>query len=191
MTAFHETPSTGPTAALAAAMQELVPEIATERLILRAPRIEDFQVFAEIVLGPQGKTYGDPADRTEAWAEFVQVTGTWYLRGHGTWVITLAATGETIGFVQLGAEPGDRAPELGYLLASSAEGQGYATEAARAVRDHGFGPFDLGKIESYIARDNTRSAALARRLGAVEDPPADWAHPDTLVFRHLPSEPRP
>ncbi|MEL7027001.1 MAG: GNAT family N-acetyltransferase [Pseudomonadota bacterium] len=184
MPAFHETPSTGPCADLAAAMQAMVPVLETKRLVLRAPRIEDFQDFARIVLSPQGTTYGDPANREEAWSEFMQLTGTWMLRGHGTWVVTLKTDGKTIGLVQLGAEPGDLAPELGYLLDAEFEGQGYASEAARAVRDHGFGTFELPKIASYIDKSNARSIALAHRLGAVEDTPTDWAEHDTLAFRH-------
>ncbi|MEL7116896.1 MAG: GNAT family N-acetyltransferase, partial [Pseudomonadota bacterium] len=113
---FHETPTTGPCADRAAAMQALVPVIETDRLILRAPVIEDFQEFARIVLGPQGRYFGHPKTREDAWGEFMQITGTWYLRGHGAWMITLRETGALIGVVLLGAEPGDTETELGYLL---------------------------------------------------------------------------
>ncbi|MEM6375152.1 MAG: hypothetical protein AAF686_02870 [Pseudomonadota bacterium] len=55
MTAFFETPSSGPSASLAAHIQSLVPVLETERLILRAPRMEDFNALANMLLGPRGK----------------------------------------------------------------------------------------------------------------------------------------
>lgn len=188
MLPFHERPeAAAPCVARARAMQALVPEIETERLILRAPRIEDFQRFAEIVLSPQGKTWGPPKDRSEAWYGFLQLTATWYLRGTGAWMLTLRETGEMIGLSQISPEPGDDEHELGWLLAAEHEGQGYATEAAAAIRDHAFGEMRLPGLVSYIYAQNAKSHAVAARLGAFEDPPAGWPHPDTCVLRH----PRP
>lgn len=184
MTPHHERPGTGPTAARAAAMQALVPVIETRRLTLRAPRIEDFPVYFDIAGAPRSKGMGGPMSRGEAWADFVQVVATWYLRGHGGWTIEDRATAEILGFVIIGFEPGDREPELGYMLTAAAEGRGIATEAARAARDHGFGPFGLASMVSYVADDNVRSIRVAERLGAVLDVPADWDHADTLVYRH-------
>ena len=186
MTAPHERPATGPAAALAARMQALVPVIETERLTLRAPRIEDFAVYLDIAGGPRSAGMGGPMTRTEAWADFIQVVGTWYLRGHGGWTIVERQTGEVLGFVLLGFEPGDREPELGYMLTEAAEGRGIATEAARAARDQGFGPFGLPSLVSYVAEDNAPSIRVAERLGALLDVPADWEHADTLVYRHHP-----
>jgi len=184
VTEFFETPCTGPCADRAKAMQNLIPVIETDRLILRAPVIEDFQDFAALLMGPQGKTYGDPKTREEAWQIFLQVTGTWYLRGHGTWVIT-SKNGETLGLVQLGAEPGDEAPELGYILTEAAQGHGYATEAARAVRDHAMGAMHLDPVYSYVASNNAASQAVIRRLGGVDDTPEGWPHKNTIRFRHV------
>ncbi|MDJ1006723.1 MAG: GNAT family N-acetyltransferase [Paracoccaceae bacterium] len=187
MTAFHETPSTGPAAELARGMQVLVPVVETQRLRLRCPRIEDFDAVAEIYASPRSKGLFGPMNRRDAWREFMQMTATWPLRGHGFWTVEDRATATVLGFAGIGAEPGDREPELGYFLTEAAEGRGYATEAVRAIRDYGFGLLGLTSMVSYISADNARSVAVARRVGAVEDPPEGWPHPDTLVFRH----PRP
>ena len=186
MIAPHERPSTGPAAALAARLQALIPVIETERLRLRAPRIGDFDAYAGIACGPRGEGIGGPMSREDAWADFMQVTGTWLLRGHGGWTIEDRATGELLGFVLIGFEPGDREPELGFLLTRDAEGRGIATEAAAAARDHGFGPLGLSSMVSYVHENNRRSIALAERLGGVREIPDDWDEPDTLVFRHHP-----
>lgn len=191
MTAFHESPSSGPTAALAAEMQALIPVLETKRLILRAPRIEDFDVFAEAAASPRGRYYGDYENREGAWSDFMQLTGTWLLRGHGAWTIIGRDTGEIFGFVHIGAEPGDQEPELGFIVTEEAEGRGIAFEAAAAVRDHAFGPFALDRLVSYVDSDNTRSRALAQRLGGVRDTNAEAAHPDhdrPLIFRHEPEK---
>lgn len=190
MTSFFETAPSGPTAALAEAMQALVPILETERLVLRAPRIEDFDAFAAMVLGPQGRHYGDCETRADAWSEFILLTGTWYLRGHGAWTVTEKASGTVLGFVQIGAEPGDHEPELGFLLSQDVEGQGIGREAAEAVRAQALGPFALPSLVSYVDPANARSIALALRLGATRDEAAEALMSEedrTLVFRHAPT----
>lgn len=187
---FHERPETAaPCADRARAMQDLVPVLETERLVLRAPVLEDFPRFAEIVLSPQGKTWGNPQSRQEAWYGFLQLSATWYLRGTGAWVLTLRETGAVLGFSQISPEPDDEEHELGWILAAEHQGQGFATEAARAIRDHALGAMELPSLVSYIYASNARSRAVADRLGAVQDTPADWPHTDTLVFRHHPKAP--
>jgi RimJ/RimL family protein N-acetyltransferase len=191
VTAFHETAPKGPTAALAAAMKALVPVLQTRRLTLRAPAIGDFDAFAAMVLGPRGRHFGDCQTRAEAWAEFIQLTGTWYLRGHGAWTVTDRTDGTVLGFVQIGAEPGDAEPELGFIVSEAAEGRGIAREAAEAVRAQALGRFALPALVSYVDPENVRSIALAKNLGATRDPAAEAALPDgdrPLVFRHAPRE---
>ncbi|MEQ8898837.1 MAG: GNAT family N-acetyltransferase [Roseovarius sp.] len=174
-TSFHETAPSGPTADLAARFQALIPVLETDRLILRAPRIEDFDGFATMVCGERGTYFGHPGTRADAWQGFMQITGTWALRGHGAWAVTDRATGTLLGFVQLGAEPGDLEPELGWIVSAEAEGKGIAHEAAEAVRAHALGAFALPSLVSYIDARNTRSCTLADRLGARRDPAAEAA----------------
>jgi len=190
MTAFHESPSTGPAATLAARIQAVVPVLETGRLTLRAPRIEDFSTFADMIKGPRGRYYGTSDCRKDAWRDFMQITGTWFLRGHGAWTVTKRETGEVLGFVHIGAEPGDMEPELGYVISADAEGRGIAFEAAQAVRDHALGALALPSLVSYVHPPNTRSAALAQRLGGTRDAVAEDALPEddkALVFRHAPT----
>ncbi|WP_422025366.1 GNAT family N-acetyltransferase [Roseovarius sp.] len=184
---FHETPPTGATADLAARIQALIPVLETERLVLRAPRIEDFEAFAAMVDGPRGSFFGHPQTRADAWEIFMQLTGTWPLRGHGAWTITDRASGAVLGMVLIGAEPGDMEPELGWAVTPEAEGRGIAFEAAQAVRDHAFGPLGLTRLVSYVDADNIRSVALAERLGATRDQAAEAALPEAdrcAVYRH-------
>jgi RimJ/RimL family protein N-acetyltransferase len=54
--------------------------------------------------------------------------------------------------------------ELGWTLARFAWGFGYATEAARAVRDWAFEVIAPRRLISLIHPDNVRSQSVARRL---------------------------
>jgi RimJ/RimL family protein N-acetyltransferase len=97
----------------------------------------------------------------------------WDEHGFGLWAAELAATGEFIGFVGL-QHPGwfpDRADEVevGWRLARAAWGHGYATEAAEAALEAAFTTLDLSRVISLIDAANTRSGAVARRLGLTLD----------------------
>jgi RimJ/RimL family protein N-acetyltransferase len=68
-------------------------------------------------------------------------------------------------------------PEVGlfWAVAPAHRGNGYATEAARAVIDHGFGELNLARIVATTERDNLASIAVMRRLGmrVAENPLAE------------------
>lgn len=187
----HEIPVPGLAADFGAGLRALVPVLETERLRLRAPRLEDFPVWVEVFTGEAGHFLGGhvsdpPFDRVDAFTEFVATAGLWLLRGHGPWTVE-THTGEVLGFVLVGFEPGDLEPELGYLFRPAAEGKGYATEAATAARAWALDVARLPALVSYIAPANARSSALARRLGAR----LDGMHAGCEVWRHAPLTERP
>lgn len=186
MTLAHETPAVGPAADFAARLAAALPVIETERLRLRAPRLEDFPVYAEIVMGPRGRFVFDDPSRSDVWLDFTQMVATWLLRGHGVWAVEALEGGAPLGFVLLGLEEGDHEPELGYFLRESAEGKGYAREAAAAARAHAFGALGWTTVVSTIDHGNDRSIRLAERLGGARDPAAEAAHGDRIqVWRYM------
>jgi RimJ/RimL family protein N-acetyltransferase len=186
MTALpHETaPPPGPAAALAGRIRDAIPPIETARLRLRAPRIEDFAVYAAIACSERARFMMGPMSREGAWDDFTRMCVTWLWRGHGAWMIEDRETGATRGVVLLGFEPGDREPELGFALAAGAEGRGIATEAAAAARDFARDVLGLPSLVSYIHPGNAASVAVAVRLGARPDGESDGM----LVYRHLPQD---
>lgn len=191
MTARHELPTPGPAAEIAAMFAALVPTIVTDRFVLRAAKLSDYPVFVEIACTERGRHIGGPMSREDAWYDFATICSGWMLHGHGGWTIEDTATFEVLGFVALGLEPGDNEVELGYLLTEAAEGKGVATEAAQAVRDWAERELHLTGLVSYIDPDNTRSIAVATRLGATRDPAAEAALSDPMqVYRH-PTDERP
>lgn len=187
----HEVPPTGATAALAARLAGLVPSLDTDRTRLRAMRLEDFPAWAEILCSPRATYMNGPYGRDDAFMELAAAAGSWLLRGHGGWTIEDRDTGEVLGFALIGFETSDREPELGFFLRASAEGRGFAFEAACAARDWAWS-MGLPSLVSYVDPANDRSARLAARLGAARDPDAEAEYAGTpdegiAVFRH----PRP
>ncbi len=187
MTPRHEHPTPGPARQIAANLAAHVPALTTERLTLRTPRLEDFDAYASIVCTDRGLYVGGPYSREDGWFDFLSLTSCWMLHGHGGWAVDVTETGQLAGFVCLGLEPDDREIELGFLFLEWAEGQSVAFQAANAARDFAWGTLKLKTLVSYIDERNTRSLALAKRLGAFDDTPADFPKGSRL-FRHLAPE---
>jgi len=170
---------------MAASLQATLPRIETARSVLRAPRMEDFGYYAEIVLGPRGGHILEFPSREAAWMDFAQMTATWILRGHGLWTVEARLGSEVLGFVLLGFEPGDEEPELGYMFRECAVGKGLAAEAARAALAHAYETLRLPGLVSTVDPDNVRSRRLAERLGAERDTAAEATCPgDVLIYRY-------
>jgi RimJ/RimL family protein N-acetyltransferase len=55
--------------------------------------------------------------------------------------------------------------EIGYRLARSAWRQGYATEAARAVRDYAFFTLGIRRLIALIDPENLASVRVAEKIG--------------------------
>jgi RimJ/RimL family protein N-acetyltransferase len=82
--------------------------------------------------------------------------------------------------------------EIGYWLAAEAEGHGYITEAATALADYTLRELGAQRIEIRCDARNTRSAAVARRLGFTQEAllhkerrAADGSLRDTLIFAQV------
>ncbi len=161
-----------------------VPTLRTERLILRAPRAEDFEPYARFYASERSVWEDGPLPRDQAWAEFAASAGCWTLRGFGSLSLEERATGRYLGEVGVYQPAHYREPELGWILVAEAEGRGLAAEAARAVRSWAYLERGLGPLVSYIDRDNRRSNRLAERLGAVIEPGATGCDPCSHVWRH-------
>jgi len=62
-----------------------------------------------------------------------------------------------------------RKVELGYWLDAAMEGKGMVTQACRTMVRHAFEEHELHKVEISCATDNTRSRAVAERLGFIQE----------------------
>lgn len=181
-----EAAASGAAAALAQQLSSHVPQLETARLVLRAPRLEDFPDYAAILMSDRARYMDGPFSRQSAWLDFTQYAAGWQLRGAGMWTAEQRTSGVVAGFFSAGMEYGDREHELGYLLTAGFEGQGLAAEAIAAVRDFALTALELPSLVSYVDPDNLRSAKAAERSGAQRDTAAEAAFDSkVLVYRHL------
>jgi RimJ/RimL family protein N-acetyltransferase len=164
----------------------IAPTLHTERLTLRPLIMADYPAYAAFMKSDRSIYMGGPYDMFRTWGIFCHDAGSWALFGHGGLMIDVAATGETVGSVGINAGPLFPETELGWFLYEGHEGKGYATEAARRLRDWGLSTRGLTTLVSYIDPPNRASAAVAERLGAVLDPHAPRQPGDDgdLVYRH-------
>ncbi|WP_299048261.1 GNAT family N-acetyltransferase [uncultured Tateyamaria sp.] len=166
----------------------MIPTVTTDRLILRGARRDDFDAFADMLAADRTAYMGGPFDRAAAWRLFAMNLASWPLDGFGAWMITDRTTGAFLGDVGITHPIRFPEPELGWTLTGDAEGQGYATEAASAALDWYWTNTDADTVVSYITPGNTRSEALASKLGATLGPDAplpDGETPaETAVYRH-------
>lgn len=160
------------------------PVIETERLRLRPQRLEDFEPLAALYASGRSAFIGGPLPRAKVWYGFAADTGCWDLRGYGAWSVEEKDTGALVGQVGLNHPPHFAEREIGWILHDGYEGRGYAFEAASAARAYAYGTAGWTTAVSYIDPANTRSIALAERLGARPDPEAPRHHPDDIVYRH-------
>lgn len=159
----------------------------TPRLRLRAFRQSDLDDYATICADAEVMRYigaGGPIGRDAAWRHMALFLGEWALRGHGTWAVERRSDARLIGRVGFLQPEGWPGCELAWTLAREACGQGLAFEAARAALAYGRAELGLGELISLIREDNTRSIALAGRLGARLDGPIDFMGSHALLYRH-------
>ncbi len=100
------------------------------------------------------------------------------LPGYGMWAIVPEATGQPVGTVLLAPLPdaeGRRTEdiEIGWHLHPDHWGNGYATEAARAVLEHGFGTLGLDRVNAVAHPGNEPSLAVMTRLGMTRQGSTD------------------
>lgn len=164
------------------------PVIATPRLVLRGLDARDVAAFAAFFASPRAQFVGGPLEHDTAWKVLARVIGHWTLRGYGSFGFALDEESPAIGMAGPWFPEGWPEPEIGWMLwDESLEGQGYATEAARAARAWAWADLGWTTAVSYIHADNPRSIALAERLGATRDETATFPDADPcLVYRHPP-----
>ena len=162
----------------------------TARLILRPPAAKDIAAAVAFFSDDRSIHVGGPLDAGRGWRAFASLAGHWALMGYGPYVLESRETGAPLGLCGPW-HPGDwPEAEMSWTIWSAeAEGKGYAAEAATRVLDHIFTDLGWASAPSYIDPDNTRSIALAERLGATLDakaPRPDRFEGHELVYRHRP-----
>ena len=166
-------------------MMVKIPVIETKRLILREPREEDVAPFAQFYASDAAQFVGGPLRDFQVWRYTAEVLGHWQLRGFGRWMVERKDQPGAIGLVALHDPMDWPEPEVGWMLWDG-NGQGYASEAARASRQYAYETLGMTTLVSSIAPENIPSIRVAERMGATRDPD-DFVHPTfgtMSLYRH-------
>jgi RimJ/RimL family protein N-acetyltransferase len=152
--------------------------IDTPRLRLRGWKESDRTPLAALYADPEVmRDYGARFERAASNLRFERYAAALARDGFSRWVVESRA-GEFLGYtgVMFWSEHllGPTS-EIGWRLARSAWGHGYATEAARAALDDVFARVGLQEVLAYTQPDNVRSQAVMQRLGLRRDPSRDFS----------------
>lgn len=157
----------------------------TPRLELRPLTWDDFDALAALLGDAEalvhfGGAFDDAGVR--AWIE--RNLGRYERDGIGRCAIVLRASGELVGDCGLIRTTVEDAPEveLGWIVRRSHWGQGIATEAGAAWRDHAFGALGLPRIVSMISEENLASRRVAEKLGLRFERHAVWDTEPMMMY---------
>ena len=165
------------------AMPLPIPVLTTDRLTLREPREADFGAMLAFSQSPRAAFVGGDIGRQWVWRSHLANIGHWALRGYGFFSVDTHA-GEFIGRIGVIFHDEWPEPELAWHLYDGFDGKGYAAEAALAAKADYHARISTRPLISMIDVPNTRSEALALRLGAVREKTETDPDGDYHIYRH-------
>lgn len=160
------------------------PPLATARLRLRPRTVDDLDDCFRMDREPGTLDFIDWPEAAGSWDDreahraFIRArTVAEYPPGQGYWVVAERARPDTfLGWVLLiPADATGPEVEIGWRFTTAARGRGYATEAARAVLEHGLGALVLPRIVADIQGANVASCRVAEKIGMRASGPAPGA----------------
>lgn len=157
--------------------------IETERLKLRGWMESDLASFHAMGQDPEVMRYlGPPMSMSDVEAAATRQNGFLADLGYCFWAIERKADHVFLGFcgVKPGAKgtPIENRMEIGWRLARSCWGHGYAREAAQASLDRAWATSDADRIWAITTAGNERSWGLMERLGMTRHADLDFEHPE-------------
>jgi len=148
-----------------------LPEIETERLLLRKVSLDDAPDLLSSASDPEvaRHTTWEPYDSIEQVRDFLRSVISTYERGEpANWGVTLRESGRLIGTCGFMADswiPEYARVSLGYAIAREHWGRGLTTEAVRAAIAFGFDHLSLNRIEARCIAENTASERVMQKAG--------------------------
>jgi RimJ/RimL family protein N-acetyltransferase len=181
----------------------------TERLVLRPFTDEDIAIHRVVFSDPEVCRYYCGKTRTEEQVREWLIHRRWQTNSEdqlGFLAVVRKSDDQILGLVALQPfvaiwlvwkDPAESpfAPlvvELSYAFGREYQGQGYATEACRALIEYGFQEMRIPRLTNAIAAENTPSWRLCERLGfhQAEDMHSDDGGPIWVLDNHLLEERR-
>ena len=169
---------------------DTAPVILTERLLLRPHRLDDLDNCTAIWSDADVVRFinGVPWTRSQCWGRLLRYSGSWKLLGFGFWAIEERETGRYVGEAGFLEGLREMTPsiegtmETGWVMAPSAHGKGYATEALKAMIGWGEARYPDQRVTCIISPENAPSIRVAEKLGFREFARADYNGSTVAVF---------
>ncbi|MBM4445426.1 MAG: GNAT family N-acetyltransferase [Chloroflexi bacterium] len=143
-------------------------KIETDRLIIRSIQEADAESLATLWTDPDVTLYmGGPRNYEEVLGSLIEDAQLNPQPVLDLWPVIEKRTGQIIGhcgIIEKDVEGGGEY-EIVYVLAKSAWGKGFATEAANSVKDYAFNHLGLKRLIALIDPDNPKSQKTAMNIG--------------------------
>jgi [ribosomal protein S5]-alanine N-acetyltransferase len=158
----------------------------TERLILREWTHDDAPALFEICRDADvmkyigtGKPYREIAEAEKFldWALAYQKEN-----GFCRWAIIEKASGRVVGSCGFAYPHDTPEVELGYLFGRESWGEGFATEAARACLEYGFGKLNFREIIAVTDVENVASQRVLEKIGFARRGVEKIGGEDSLIY---------
>lgn len=163
----------------------------TRRLIIRELTEDDLDVYYRLGSLPEVMRYIGPllSSREQALHILRTVPLAEYQRhGYARWACVLRETGEMIGWAGPKLLPDLGETDLGYWLLPEFWGQGFASEAARAVAEEAFGPLQLPRLVATVHPENLASQRVLEKIGMQLQGIIDYQGKPTRYYVMTPAD---
>ena len=169
----------------------LIPQLETQRLILREFREEDLDAYAEMCGDPEVMRYigsGKPLSRRQSWRNMAMMLGHWQLLGYGMWAVDERQSREMIGRIGFWKPEGWPGFEIGWMLRQAYWGRGLATEGAKAAMDYAFRELQQPHVISLISPENAASRRVAQKLGEKPEGMTEIFASEVIIYGIRPED---
>ncbi len=140
----------------------------TKRLIVRETTVEDVDEFYKLYADPRMTLYmeglfEDPEDEKRYQKDYIEKV--YHLMGFGVWTLERIEDGAVIGRAGYSVRNGFENVELGFMVGTAYQRQGYCMEACRAILDFGRDILAFDKVQTLVKAENKASVNICEKLG--------------------------
>lgn len=144
----------------------------TERLLVRESTVEDVEEFYRIYKAPSVTYYMEDLFQSHEeerayMEEYIRQMYGFY--GFGLWTVLLRGQEKIIGRAGLSIREGYALPELGFVIDTDYQKQGYGYEVCSAILAHAKEELGFEKVQALVKEKNTASRRLLKKLGFREE----------------------
>ncbi|KZM50143.1 GNAT family acetyltransferase [Labrenzia sp. OB1] len=144
----------------------MLPVLETERLILRVPEEQDFELYRDFYRDREASHfYGGPISSSAAWGRLARDVGHWHLRGYGQWILQKRNCEQLVGSCGFAWPTDWPRPELTWWIAKSQRRLGYAKEASLAAINFAYDTLGWNLVQTHMRDENSAAKSLVLSLG--------------------------